>query len=586
MLAPLRALLGQRRRPIVALAAASALAGITESSILTAVAQAAAALADNERRIRHAVGPFHVSLTVGALLAGAFVLAVIRLALQAPVSILPARIASEVQASLRRGLFNAFTRASWTVQSRDLEGQLQELLTNQVSLASQGALSATSLVASVLTLLVLVVSAVFLNVLDALVVLAAAILLFALLRPLNMLGHRRARALSQAQMNFAGGVGEATRVAEETQVFGAGAGLRARNDELVGQARELYFRTQMLGRLIPNLYQSAIYLVLVAGLGVLYTSHTHGVASLGAVVLLLVRAGTYGQQVQGSSQTLRQAMPYIDRVQEAERRYRDNAAVAGERRLAEVRTLAFEGVSFAYTPDRPVLSDVSFEITRGEAVGIVGPSGAGKSTLVQLILRLRPPDEGSYLVNGVPASEFTLEDWIARVAYVGQEPRLLHATVAENIRYFRRLDDAAVERAARLAQIHDDIMSWPGGYEAIVGPRADAVSGGQQQRLCIARALAGNPEVLVLDEPTSALDPGSEQLLQQSLLSLKGSITLFVVAHRMSTLEICQRVMVIDGGRLAAFDTAAELRRSSGYYRRAAALAAGEGHGALDAEDL
>jgi ABC-type multidrug transport system fused ATPase/permease subunit len=584
-LAPLRSLLGERRRPIVALAAASALAGITESSILTAVAQAAAALADNERRIRHAVGPFHVSLTVGALLAGAFVLALLRLALQAPVSILPARIASEVQARLRRGLFDAFTRASWTIQSRDLEGQLQELLTNQVSQASSAALAATSLVGSSLTLLVLVLSALVLNVLDALVVLTAAILLFALLRPLNRVGHTRARALSQAQMNFAGGVGEATRVAEETQVFGAGAGQRARNDELVGHARELYFRTQMLGRLIPNLYQSAIYLVLVAGLGVLYASHTHGVASLGAVVLLLVRAGTYGQQVQGTSQTLRQAMPYIDRVQEAERRYRDNAAVSGERRLAEVRTLAFEGVAFAYT-DRPVLSDVSFAVTRGEAVGIVGPSGAGKSTLVQLILRLRPPDEGSYLVNGVPASEFTLEDWIARVAYVGQEPRLLHATVAENIRYFRPLDDAAVERAARLAQIHDDIVSWPCGYDAIVGPRADAVSGGQQQRLCIARALAGNPEVLVLDEPTSALDPGSEQLLQQSLLSLKGSVTLFVVAHRMSTLEICERVMVIDGGRLAAFDTASELKRSSGYYRRAAALASGAGHGAPDADDL
>ena len=580
----MRALLGDRRRPIIALALSSALAGLTESSILTAVAQAAAALADNQRRVHHAIGPFHLNITVGTLLGAAFVLAVVRLALQAPVSILPARIAAEVQARLRRGLFDAFTRASWTIQSRDLEGQLQELLTNQVSQASSGALSATSLVGSVLTLLVLVLSAVLLNVLDALIVLTAAILLFALLRPLNLLGHRRARALSQAQMNFAGGIGEATRVAEETQVFGAGAAQRARNDELVGTARDLYFRTQTLGRLVPNLYQSAIYLVLIAGLAALYASGAGNVASLGAVVLLLVRAGTYGQQIQGSYQSIRQAMPYIERVEQAERRYDANAAISGRRRLAEVRTLSFEGVSFYYTPERPVLSDVSFEVTRGEAVGIVGPSGAGKSTLVQLILRLRPPDGGRYLVNGEPAYDFALEDWIARVAYVGQEPRLLHASVADNIRYFRPLEDAAVERAARLAQIHDDIMSWSGGYDAIVGPRADAVSGGQQQRLCIARALAGNPEVLVLDEPTSALDPGSEHLLQESLLSLKGNITLFVVAHRMSTLDICQRVMVIDEGRLAAFDTAARLKRSSGYYRKAAALASGAGREALAAE--
>jgi ABC-type multidrug transport system fused ATPase/permease subunit len=108
------------------------------------------------------------------------------------------------------------------------------------------------------------------------------------------------------------------------------------------------------------------------------------------------------------------------------------------------------------------------------------------------------------------------------------------------------------------------------------------VSGGQQQRLCIARALAGEPEVLILDEPTSSLDPGSEQLLQESLLSLKGRVTLIVVAHRMSTLELCDRVMVIDGGRLTAFDTAAKLKRSSGYYRTAAALASGTGSQMLE----
>jgi ATP-binding cassette, subfamily B, bacterial len=194
--------------------------------------------------------------------------------------------------------------------------------------------------------------------------------------------------------------------------------------------------------------------------------------------------------------------------------------------------------------------------------------------LVQVILQLRAPDSGLYLVNGVPASQFVLDDWHARVAYVAQEPRLLHASVADNIRYFRPLDDAAVERAARLARIHEDIVNLFGGYDAVIGPRADAVSGGQQQRICIARALAGEPEILVLDEPTSALDPGSEHLLQESLLSLKGQVMLFVVAHRMSTLDICDRIMVIVDGRLAAFDTSAQLKQKNSYYRRASALSA------------
>jgi ABC-type multidrug transport system fused ATPase/permease subunit len=249
----------------------------------------------------------------------------------------------------------------------------------------------------------------------------------------------------------------------------------------------------------------------------------------------------------------------------------------GEQALENVLSVTFERVSFSYNQGRPVLSDISFEVSSGEVIGIIGPSGAGKSTLVQLLLRLRSPDQGCYLVNGVPAAELRSDDWHRQVSYVPQEPRLLHASVRDNIRFFRDLDEPAVERAARLARIHDDIVSWPNGYETIVGPRADAVSGGQQQRICLARALAARPEVLVLDEPTSALDPHSEALIGESLKALKSELTLFIVAHRMSTLEMCDRVMVIVDGRMVAFETKALLQRDNPYYRHASQLAAGQG---------
>jgi ATP-binding cassette subfamily B protein len=138
----------------------------------------------------------------------------------------------------------------------------------------------------------------------------------------------------------------------------------------------------------------------------------------------------------------------------------------------------------------------------------------------------------------------------------------------------RDLDDTAVRRAVRLAGIHEDVMRWADGYDT-VGPRADAVSGSQQQRICLARALAAEPEMLVLDEPTSALDPHSERLIQESLAALKGELTLFVVAHRMSTLDMCERVLVVVDGRLEVFDTVDRLRLDSPYYRTASALAAG-----------
>jgi ABC-type multidrug transport system fused ATPase/permease subunit len=246
-----------------------------------------------------------------------------------------------------------------------------------------------------------------------------------------------------------------------------------------------------------------------------------------------------------------------------------------------VQTIAFEQVYFAYRPGQPVLADISFELERGETIGIVGPSGAGKSTLVQILLQLRVPEEGRYLVNGMRAESFARDDWHRLVAYVPQEPRLVHASVAENVRFFRELDDEAVERACRLARIHDDILTWPKGYDTVVGPRADAVSGGQQQRLCLARALVGRPEVLVLDEPTSALDPHSESLIQESLTGLKSDLTLLIIAHRMSTLDVCDRVMVVLDGRLVAFDTTDLLRRNNSYYQNASMLAAGAYGGRL-----
>ena len=221
------------------------------------------------------------------------------------------------------------------------------------------------------------------------------------------------------------------------------------------------------------------------------------------------------------------------------------------------------------------MREIAFEIAGGEAIGIIGPSGAGKSTLVQILLGLRSPTGGRYLINGTPADQFARKDWHRLVAYVPQDPQLLYGTVAENIRFLREIDDEAVRHAARLAGIHDEIMTWPDGYETVVGPRANAVSGGQQQRICLARALAARPQMLILDEPTSALDPHSELLIRESLLGLRHELTLFVVAHRLSTLDLCQRIMVIVDGRLEALGTPESMRSTNIYYRSALQIAVG-----------
>jgi ATP-binding cassette subfamily B protein len=572
----LRLLIGDRRKSVVALSLSSILSGFTEAGILALVAEVAATLVTGAKQLHKNIGPFHVHASLGTLIAIAFGLALARILLQIPLSVLPARIAADVQANLRTRLFDAFARASWAVQSQDREGQLQETMTSQVMQATGGAQQATIFINALFMFLVLMISALALNALAAIVVGSTSVLLFGLLRPLRGKGVRNARDLSKAQVAYAGSVAEAIRVAEETHVFGVTDAQRVRVSGHVAISQELYFRTQMLGRLVSNLYQSVIYLLMVAGLaGLYYLAGPGHAGSLAGVVLVLTRAGTAGQLLQGAYQGIAQAMPFIERTQEAERRYVDSRPVDGGKALPSIRAVAFEHVHFSYNAGRPVLSDISFEVAGGEVIGIIGPSGAGKSSLVQLLLQLRTPDQGRYLVNGLSAAEYSREDWHGQVAYVPQEPRLLHASVAENIRFFRDIDDASVERAALLARIHDDIVSWPQGYDTLVGPRADAVSGGQQQRLCLARALAARPEVLVLDEPTSALDPHSEALISESLKALKSELTLFIIAHRMSTLDMCDRVMVIVDGRLVAFDTKALLQRENPYYRTASQLAAG-----------
>jgi ABC-type multidrug transport system fused ATPase/permease subunit len=213
---------------------------------------------------------------------------------------------------------------------------------------------------------------------------------------------------------------------------------------------------------------------------------------------------------------------------------------------------------------------VSATLHRGEIIGIVGPSGSGKSTLSQLLLRLRQPTRGAIVVDGVSAEEFTLASWYKLVSLVPQDPLLFHASVAENIAFL----DTSIPRediveAATAAGMHEVIESLDRGYDTPIGPAFRDLSGGQIQRIGIARALLRKPKVLVLDEPTSALDVHSEGVIQSSLEALKGRVLVIVIAHRLSTLSICDRIMVLRQGRVETIGTLEDVSVRSDFFRRA-----------------
>jgi ABC-type multidrug transport system fused ATPase/permease subunit len=177
------------------------------------------------------------------------------------------------------------------------------------------------------------------------------------------------------------------------------------------------------------------------------------------------------------------------------------------------------------------------------------------------------------LADGRDIRDLSKHDWARRITFVPQQSHLVAGTIADNIRFLRGgISDAEVERAARLAHLHEDVALFPDGYHRQVGERGSHLSGGQQQRLCIARALVEKPDVLIMDEPTSSLDVRSEHFIRASLLELREQMTVIIVAHRLSTLDICDRIMVVQDGELKAFDAPATLERTNEFYRDALAL--------------
>jgi subfamily B ATP-binding cassette protein HlyB/CyaB len=239
--------------------------------------------------------------------------------------------------------------------------------------------------------------------------------------------------------------------------------------------------------------------------------------------------------------------------------------------------VTFEHVTFRYRIDGPeVLHDVSFNVQPGQVVGVVGSSGSGKSTVAKLIQRLYVPESGRVLVDGVDLAMVDLA-WLRRqTGVVLQENVLFNTTIRQNI----ALADPAMpmERviaAAELAGAHDFILELPEGYDTIVGERGSSLSGGQRQRVAIARALLSDPRILILDEATSALDYESERAIQQNMKRIAAGRTVFVVAHRLSTVRQADRIITIERGRIVEDGNHEDLIRSNGRYAKLHYLQAG-----------
>ena len=411
----------------------------------------------------------------------------------------------------------------------------------------------------------------------------AALVIPLVILPIALAG-RRQQKLARASQDR---VADAAAIANETlnamyavQAYSRESVEQARYDAAIGRAlktaRRRIGQRAGLTALVILLIFGAITLVLWAGArAVMDGSMGAGVLSQ-FVLYAVISAGSVGGLTEVWSEISR-AGGAMERIAELLAARPDVASPPDPRALPRpVRgEIRFDHVEFRYPsrPEAPTLHDFSLRIAPGETIALVGPSGAGKSTVFNLLLRFYDPQLGTISIDGIDLRALALPDLRGAIALVPQDTVIFGASASDNIRFGRTdADDAAVVEAARAAEAHDFIVTQPEGYDTYLGERGVRLSGGQQQRIAIARALLKDSPILLLDEATSNLDAQSEAAIQHALERLMRGRTTLVIAHRLATVQKADRIVVMDGGRIVAQGTHAELLDDGGLYAELARL--------------
>lgn len=542
--------------------------------MLAILAIVTSTLSDGKRSYHADILGHSMDFGLGGMILFAVILVLVRGMLSLLEADLIAGLNARYEQEKKAEFVSAFLGASWPVQEGQRSNEAQDVVTTAVAYGRLGVGSVASAVGACFSTLVMLTGAFIASWAATLGAIALSLLLTVGVQPLVRRSKTVGARVRDLSLEYVAAFGETVKMAREIRLADVGESFFVRLGSIGRSLEGQRKREQRLSGVTSVAFETGALLIVVAGLAALYYFALADMARFIAMLLLLLRASQYARGLQGSYRYAKSCLPFLDVIDERENLLLSSKRHSGDTEIHDFDAIELHNVSYGYGADQTALCEVNLRIVAGDVIGIIGPSGSGKSTLVELLLGLREPISGHYLIDGKPQSELDQHLWHRLTGLVTQEVQLVEGDLVDNVRFCRStVTDSDVDEAVEASGLAGDLSTLPAGLKSRIGPRSSGLSGGQRQRLSIARVLAGHPRLLILDEPTSALDVHAEAVITESLERLKGSTTIVVVAHRLSTLRVCDKVLVLRDGKVEAFAPRLDLERDNAYYSAAIELA-------------